>query len=76
MNIDLNTRLHLPSDGFMALDLFEDGYETPYKDFAVFGERIGLSSKKANKLLESSALSKQAIDKYMEYVLDRAKMFL
>jgi serine/threonine-protein kinase HipA len=94
----LNTRLHLPNDDFMALDLFEDGYATPefeakgfysYSDFAEFGKRIGLDSKKANeflesipeklpkinKLLEGSALSLPAIEKYKEHVLDRVRMF-
>lgn len=58
----LNTRLHLPTDNFMALDLFEDGYETPsfgakgfysYRDFLEFSEKIGLSFQQANNFLES-----------------------
>jgi serine/threonine-protein kinase HipA len=93
----LNTRLHLPNDGFMALDLFENGYETSAfevngfysnKDFAEFGERIGLEKQKIgeffksisgkipiiNELLENSALSGAAVAKYKEYVAERARM--
>ena len=93
----MNTRLHLPSDNFMALDLFEDGYFTPvfeklgffsYKDFSLFGEKIGLDKQKTddfltsipkkipkiNKLLEYSNLTKAAIGKYKIYMEDRAKM--
>ncbi|MCL2102184.1 MAG: HipA domain-containing protein [Fibromonadales bacterium] len=95
----LNTRLHLPSDAFMALDLFSGGYETPafeangfysYSDFAEFGEKIGLEHQKINaflqdipqkvpkinEFLENSALNQQAIDKYKEYIADRAKALM
>jgi hypothetical protein len=81
----------------MALDLFENGYETSAfeangfyssKDFAEFGEKIGVEKQKIgeffksvsgkipiiNELLENSALSGAAIAKYKEYVAERARM--
>jgi serine/threonine-protein kinase HipA len=95
----LNTRLHLPDDGFMALDLFQNGYETSAfeangfytsKDFAEFGEKIGIEDQKIseffqsipckipmiNELLENSILSCAAIAKYKEYTTERAKMLV
>ena len=93
----LNTRLHLPSDGFMALDLFEGGYSTDafeklgyfsYRDFFEFGEKIGLESEmieeflkdirnrvqKIDEFLENSALSRDAVFKYKDYVKERISM--
>ncbi|MCL2282763.1 MAG: HipA domain-containing protein [Fibromonadales bacterium] len=81
----LNTRLHLPTDSFMALDLFDDGGAI---DFFEFGLKIGLDSEivdvflkgiqskvdKICELLDHSDLSSDAIAKYKYYVLERAKM--
>jgi hypothetical protein len=58
------------------------------KDFAEFGERIGIEKQKIgeffksisgkipiiNELLENSALSGDAVEKYKEYVAERARM--
>lgn len=57
----LNTSLHVPNEGDMALDLFNDDFMTEaYKhgskytreDFFVFGKRIGLNEKRINKILD------------------------
>jgi len=71
----LNTRLHLPSDSFMALDLFEDGYSTEafenlgyfsYRDFFEFGEGIGLESVIVDGFLKDIPNKAQKIDGFLE----------
>jgi len=71
----LNTRLHLPSDGFMALDLFEDSYSTDifeklgffsYRDFFEFGEKIGLDSEIADDFLKGIQSKLEEIYKLLE----------
>ena len=71
----LNTRLHLPSDGFMALDLFEGGYSTDafeklgyfsYRDFFEFGEKIGLESGIVEIFLKDIQNKVQKIDEFLE----------
>jgi serine/threonine-protein kinase HipA len=56
----LNTRLHLPNESALALDLFESDYETEsYKangfyardDFFEFGRRIGIPEKRVNRFI-------------------------
>jgi serine/threonine-protein kinase HipA len=70
----MNTRLHLP-DGFMALDLFEDGYSTQsfenlgffsYADFFEFGKKIGLESGVIGEFLGSIQAKIQKINEYLE----------
>jgi serine/threonine-protein kinase HipA len=57
----LNTRLHLPNESAMALDLFEPDFETgSYKangfyardDFFEFGARIGIPSKRVDRMID------------------------
>lgn len=57
----LNTRLHLPNESAMALDLFEDDFETKshtvngfYRrdDFAEFGRRVGLPSERVDRIID------------------------
>lgn len=57
----LNTRLHLPNESAMALDLFESDFETEsYKicgffgrdDFLEFGTRIGIPVKRVNRMID------------------------
>jgi serine/threonine-protein kinase HipA len=56
----LNTRLHLPNESAMALDLFVSDFETEsYKangfysrdDFFAFGTRIGIPEKRINRII-------------------------
>jgi serine/threonine-protein kinase HipA len=60
----LNTRLHLPNETALALDLFEADFETEsYKangfyardDFFEFGERIQISESRLNRFLDEMA---------------------
>jgi len=71
----LNTRLHLPNDNFMALDLFEDGYSTDafeklgffsYRDFFEFGEKIGLKAGVIDEFLRSIQGKVEDINKLLE----------
>lgn len=57
----LNTRLHLPNESVMALDLFESGFETEsFKvngfysrdDFEEFGIHIGIPLKRVNRIID------------------------
>lgn len=56
----LDTRLHLPHESEMALDLFKNGYETEvykvnghylYEDFYEFGIKIGIQESRVKKIL-------------------------
>jgi serine/threonine-protein kinase HipA len=60
----LNTRLHLPDESALALDLFESDFETEsYKvngfyardDFFEFGTRIGIPPQRVNRFLDEIA---------------------
>ncbi|MCL2261262.1 MAG: HipA domain-containing protein [Fibromonadales bacterium] len=71
----LNTRLHLPNDSFMALDLFEDGYSTDafeklgffsYRDFFEFGEKIGLEAGIIDEFLRGVQGKIEDINKFLE----------
>jgi serine/threonine-protein kinase HipA len=57
----LNTRLHLPHDTALALDLFDDDYFTPsyeklgfyaYPDFYEFGLKIGIRQSRLQKIMD------------------------
>lgn len=57
----VNTRIHLPDETAMALDLFADGYETEsYRangffardDFTAFGQRIGLNPDRVRRFID------------------------
>lgn len=57
----LNTRLHLPNDTALALDLFDDDYFTPsyeklgfyaYPDFYEFALKIGIRQDRASKIID------------------------
>jgi len=57
----LNTRLHLPNESALALDLFNDDYTTPsfdalgfysYEDFYEFGLRLGIHPRRISRNLE------------------------
>lgn len=71
----LNTRLHLPNDSFMALDLFEDGYSTKefselgffsYADFLQFGVKIGLETESIEFFLKSIQNKVQKINEMLD----------
>ena len=56
----LDTRLHLPHESEMALDLFKNGHETQsykinehylYEDFYEFGIKIGIREARVKKIL-------------------------
>lgn len=58
----LNTRLHLPNESRMALDLFKDDFETEsyqknafyaYDDFHEWGLRLKLNEKRLTRMLQS-----------------------
>ncbi|MDD5675065.1 MAG: HipA domain-containing protein [Chitinivibrionales bacterium] len=60
----LNTRLHLPFETPLALDLFESGYETEsykangyfaYDDFFEFGARLGIPPKRVERFIAGTA---------------------
>ncbi len=60
----LNTRLHLPHESAMALDLFESDFTTPsydalgfysFADFYEFGCRLGIPPKRVVRYLEDMA---------------------
>jgi serine/threonine-protein kinase HipA len=60
----LNTRLHLPAEPALALDLFEGDYETPsYKvngyfardDFLEFGRRLGIPPNRVTRFINELA---------------------
>lgn len=71
----LNTRLHLPNDSFMALDLFEGGYSTEtfekqgffsFSDFFEFGEKVGLDAGVIDEFLRSIQGKAEDINKLLE----------
>jgi serine/threonine-protein kinase HipA len=58
----LNTRLHIPEETFMALDLFENDYETEafktlgfysFADFLEFGKKNEIKESRVKKITES-----------------------
>jgi serine/threonine-protein kinase HipA len=60
----LNTRLHLPHESPMALELFKDGFATEsyriksfyaYDDFIAFARKLGLVEARAQRFLKSIA---------------------
>jgi serine/threonine-protein kinase HipA len=70
----LNTRLHLPNESAMALDLFESDYETESytkngfygrDDFAEFGARIGIVPSRANRFMDEAAGHDEDIEAFV-----------
>ncbi len=73
----LNTRLHLPNDSAMALDLFADDIETESfavngfharEDFDLFAERLGIAAVRATRMMDKICTSGDKI----HAVLDRS----
>jgi serine/threonine-protein kinase HipA len=71
----LNTRLHLPNDSAMALDLFTDDTETESfaangflarDDFELFAERLGIAAGRAGRILGEFGASGERIDAVLE----------
>jgi serine/threonine-protein kinase HipA len=70
----LNTRLHLPNESALALDLFEDDYQTEsFKkngyyaadDFFEFGIRIGIPSQRATRFIAEIAGRKKEVEELL-----------
>ena len=67
----LNTRIHLPNETAMALDLFDDDFETEsYKaagfhsrdDFTELGRRIGIPVNRVDRIINSFIGSSEKVD--------------
>jgi serine/threonine-protein kinase HipA len=66
----LNTRLHLPTETRMALNLFKDDFTTEsyeanafyaYDDFAVFAQKLGLVETRYKRILQRFVDSKESV---------------
>jgi len=67
----LNTRIHLPNETAMALDLFDAEFETEsYRvngfhsrdDFTEFGRRIGIPENRVHRIIENLLASGEKVD--------------